>query len=86
MKKIKEIRQNVSKAVVSGSRSGTGKIFFKNSTINWSHCGVVQPPQSPVLMEWEELMLWKTMKLLDGLWKTTKFLVWIRKKLVLQQV
>ena len=28
MKKLKETRQNVSKAVVSGSRSGSGKIFF----------------------------------------------------------
>ena len=29
MKKVKEIRQNFSKAVASGSRSGSGKFFYE---------------------------------------------------------
>ena len=54
MKKVKETTQNISKAVVSGSRSGSGEIVdeFPDKLI---HYGEVLPPQSPCLMVWKKL-------------------------------
>ena len=59
MERLKEIRQNFSKALVSGSRSGSGKIVYEF---------------------YDKLItLWKTKRLLEVLWNTRKFIVWIRR-------
>ena len=84
---MKEIRQNFSKAVVSGSRNGSGKIVYefydKLITLLGGSAGT-EPLSYGVggvdLVEKDEATV------LEGLRKTRKFLVWIWKVQVRQQV
>ena len=62
MEKVKEIRQSFSKAVVSGSRSGSGKIvyeFYDKLITLWGGSAGTEP----LLMVWEEMIFRKILKL-----------------------